>query len=821
MADVGECIGKLVAAGQISKAIGDEAMDMFRRSKAEYSATLGPAGADAAAALQAAKAMREKSAALQIKIAAQVKTWRTIERRVIDDPRGGMASVTAMSSKDTLRGDNRLAKLRRTEPDHPIFTGQNVGSLHDVMARGFYNMLGPMMEKFRPGFLGNPEAIRSAKHFVYERFGVATGDVAAKVVSDAFGQMIDHGEMLARGAGKVFEPNEDWRLMQPWSPRRVAQFTEPEFVKDWRAEMDAGGVKLWDKEKNAPAALADQDAILKKAYADIKYEGGTTAPFSKEMRTFRFQPGKAGADSWLKLQGKYGVGNEIMAAVDHHIDHMAQEIAMLHVWGPTPDAAFEAAVRLAREKNPGSALPTGLRWFDSENTARLAYQVSSGKGFPVANETAARFMSGMRSLVGAASLRNLPISIIPSDTAMTFMALHHDGMSGFNALSHTFSGMSKDVARHLQIAAHSYMDYVQNSVRRYEDEINVSGLARKVPRAVVKATGADLWTRNIRQGVQLSYLNTLAGARKTPWQNLDAPLRDHFLGQFGFTEADWDKIRALDPYVAGNGAEYTDLPKLTEADRALSERLQTAIADRSSYAAHQPDVRTEAIARGHSVAGTLQGELGLSFFQYKQFALERMSTHLFRILKDGSPGDRVTRGLAFTILSALAGAVSIQADAVVRGENPADANPFSNPKFWMDAWARGGTGGIYGDLLENALRGDASAIGGAALGPIGGLATDAISAAVAPAKNALEDRRTSVNQIFGMGKRWTPNTWYSRLGVDRLLWDKLQVLLDPNYRQSFSRAAKNAQRNGRGGFWWAPGTPAPQTAPQPGTALGR
>jgi hypothetical protein len=43
MADVGECIDKLIAAGQIIEAIGDEAREMFRRFKAEYSRDLGTA----------------------------------------------------------------------------------------------------------------------------------------------------------------------------------------------------------------------------------------------------------------------------------------------------------------------------------------------------------------------------------------------------------------------------------------------------------------------------------------------------------------------------------------------------------------------------------------------------------------------------------------------------------------------------------------------------------------------------------------------------------------------------------------------------------
>ena len=71
---------------------------------------------------------------------------------------------------------------------------------------------------------------------------------------------------------------------------------------------------------------------------------------------------------------------------------------------------------------------------------------------------------------------------------------------------------------------------------------------------------------------------------------LDAGLRENFLRAYGFTPADWDKIR--DPanhYDAGNGANYLDPTKL---DRPLSERLQMAIAEQSSYGAHQPDART-------------------------------------------------------------------------------------------------------------------------------------------------------------------------------------------------------------------------------------
>jgi hypothetical protein len=822
MADVAQCIEKLAAAGTITRAVADEAKEFFLRSKAEYSRELGPASADAAAALETAKRMRDRAAKSQIAIAADVKTFRVNERRLKDDPRGRNAALAGILSKDTRRGDNKLNALRRDQPDHPIFTGPNADYRYQVARDRMYTMLGPEMERLRPGFLAGKDVVRSIKNFIYERFGVTTGDVAAKTVSDAFGKVIDYAADRATQAGKIFDQREDWRIPQPWTSSRVARFTKAEWLRDWREQIAAGAVKLWDKDTNAYATAANYDHVLKRAYSDIKTEGGRSAPFSKDMRTFEFQPGRAGADAWLKLQGKYGVGNEIMAAMDQHIDHMARTIALHETFGAHPDAQFAALLRMVKDE-PAKLAP-GLSWLDNENTLRKTFDAISGKGHPVKNEFYARLGSGIRNLVGAASLRNLPITIMPSDAAMTFMASHHLGMSGFDVLGHVFDGtMTKDVARHLQIAAHSYMDYIQDSVRRYEDQINVSGLARKVPRAIVKATGADLWTTNGRLGWQVSVLHQIAGMREQGWDGLNGNFRRNFLQAYGFTKADWDAIRAAAPFDAGNGAKYLDPEKL---EPRLSERLLMAVKEQGSYAFHQPDARTQAIMTTNEPAGTFWGETLRGIGQYKQFALERMTTHLMRIAVDGPIENRVMRGISFTLLSALAGAVSLQAAAVVRGENPLD---MTRPKFWMEAWARGGAGGVYGDILSSAFQGDRSGIDIAAqlAGPVPGLAGDAIKLGTAPFRRALFDEQgrransTLAGEAFGVGRRWSPNTWYTKLATDRLIWDKLQVLLDPNYRASFRRATQAASRDGRGGFWFEPGTPAPQRLPQIGTAFGQ
>ena len=109
MATVAECIEKLVVAGQVSRVIADEALETFKRSKAEYSYATGPASADAAAAQIAAKAMSDKAAEKQIAIAASVKTWQALETRIAAGKNVNesvMATLTKTARGDATRGEN-------------------------------------------------------------------------------------------------------------------------------------------------------------------------------------------------------------------------------------------------------------------------------------------------------------------------------------------------------------------------------------------------------------------------------------------------------------------------------------------------------------------------------------------------------------------------------------------------------------------------------------------------------------------------------------------------------------------------------------------
>src|SRR5882672_2050171 len=177
MATVVECIEKLVATKAISRAIADEALETFKRSKAEYSYARGPASADAAAAQVAAKAMSDKAAEKQIAIAASIKTWQALEAR-IDTAKNVNEAVMSTLTK-TARGD--------------AVRGENIDYKGKAVKDWLFGMLGPEIEKFKPGFFADAQKLTSAANFIKERFGVSTGDALAKSVSDGFGKVIEEG----------------------------------------------------------------------------------------------------------------------------------------------------------------------------------------------------------------------------------------------------------------------------------------------------------------------------------------------------------------------------------------------------------------------------------------------------------------------------------------------------------------------------------------------------------------------------------------------------------------------------------------------------
>jgi hypothetical protein len=829
---IASCVAKLVEAGTLDRKTADQALDMHKRMKGEFTRELPPASAEAAAALATAKALRDGAAQKLRNVAAMAETFQQGETRLAEHPMGRMAGLAGMITRDLWRD---APAFRDLPAESLVKQGANVEGKYKAVVGQLYQKFALAMKEFRPGFTGaNSAQMTGVDNLIRENFGQATGDSVAKDASTGWMAAAKYAEERAKQGGKIFSPIDDWRQPQFWRGTRVKSIGQDQFTKDIGEWEQKGGFTIWDRDTGKPVAAKDRDFVVKRAYEDMTQAGGASAPFSKEQRTFQFAQGKAGADAYLALMKKYGPGTNIMQMLVGHLDRMAREIALTETFGPNYEANFRALFKQARANPTIPAVAGAEKWnparlltklLESKGAVEGAWKVATGAAHPTHDDFMTGMLGAMRNMNVASSLRQAVFSVLPTDSVTQLLASNHLGMDGIGHMARVFGGgVSKDDAAHLNIAAHNVMDYV-NGIRDYDDHVSLMQTTGKFAAGTVKATGLEAWGNVGKRTWAGDMLNLFAKQSDTEFGKLE-PAFKNFLDSYGFTERDWNKLRAADK-IDLSGARYLNPNALQTADRTLYERVMNAIQEQGAFAMHQPDFRLRGIETGAAYgAGPGKAmELWRSFFQFKTFALSRMSTQMMRVLTDGPIENRIMRGLAFVSLATAAGAASNQALQIINGKDPARMDTAA---FWAKAVGKGGAAGYYADLLDAAMRGGGSAgdVLGALGGPVVGMMSDATKLATSPIREEFnQDQKyhqsTLGRSVISVAKRNTPNTWYTRLAVDRLLWDKLQTLVDPDYRKSWSRTDRNMQRGEGNAFFWPQGESAPTRAPNFGTAIGQ
>lgn len=806
---IADCIVKLVQTGKITKAIGDEARALYERSKGEYQRDMGPASAEAAAGLAVARAMEAGAKRMKYDAAKQALGWANFERTALEHKDGVIAGVMDQLTP-SLRG-------RGT---------RNVDSVREDIWARLSSIFGKAMHDFEPGLLGTSrEQIDSARNLIREIFGASTGDKIASSAGKAWGAVKDYAENRALAAGRKFEPNENWRVPQPWQSEQVRKVEASEFKRDFQSALDSGGIaRLWDRDTGKPAAADRYDFILDRAYRDITVTGGSPGTFAREHRTFEFAPGEAGAEAWLKLQQKYGVGDNIFGMLTGHMQKMATDIALSEVIAPNHRAAVSAIMERARAADKqitGLARLKPNRMLESAAMIERTYDVLTGRANAVEGPMMAGILGGLRSINQAAQLKMAMISSVPGDSVTTQLAANYVGMPATRILEAVTREIarggeeSKALAARLQIVAHGAMDYA-HGYRFFQDQVAGPAQLRWLANTTVKASGLQAWTEMMKRVFSMEFLGHLADHAGHDLGALREvnPALAKFLDRYGIDAGEWDKIRSSGVHEV-EGARFLDTT--TAGDERLAEKLRTGIIQERRYAVLEPDSRIRAITTGGLPQGTFMGEVARSLALFKSFSLTMAATHVMRIASQDTTAEMVKLGLPFVIYGGIAGAAAMQAKNILNGKDP---QTMADAKFWAQAFMQGSGLGIYGDLLNSAFTKSGNNAAVEAAGPVLQAFEDARRLTFAQARKAYEgDDTTFGAELSRFGRRYTPGTWYTKLAVDRLVWDRIQTMIDPDYRQSFRRSAQRLKNDTGQSFWFGPGEAAPSRAPDLGAAL--
>lgn len=797
---VRDCLDRLVTTGKITRAAATNADALWRRYQNKFSLDMPPAQADAAAALQAAREMMAASREKKNSVAKQVQRQTTAEREQMQHPWGPAAGGMAVLTRDIYRTGAQNVETRMQFYREVAMSKFNTG-----------------MEALKSTYAGLKQNTAGARELISELFDVDTGSPLAKAMAAGWKESTDYLVDAAKRAGKIFEPNEDWRLMQPWNGRRVQQIGAPEFINDVRNAVQSGGLKVFDKERlefvTDPARL---EVLLKKAADDIITEAGAAPVFSSEGRTFRFQQGKAGFDAFSALQDKYGMGNDILSTMTGHIGSMAREAALVDMLGPQHASTVATLVKNAnayqKRGKPGEGI-RAARIMGMESAAAIdrTYSVLNGRANGVENYFWGSMLGSVRSLLSSSMLGSATVAAVPGDTVTMAWAAHYNGMDAGRVMARTVEVLAGEkpaaqetMARRLLVTGHALMDHAVSTTRY--DQIAAPELLRKTSDFVVRATGLSHWTEGAKKAFSVEMLGYIADNVSKAYGALEEPFQG-FLNRYKITAGEWDHLRAL-PTFEMDGAKFFD-SSLSLNDNA-ARKLYEGVMQERAMAVLEPDARIRGLTTGGAQGGTLLGELARSATMFQSFSMTMIMTHMHALaIKDGVAGNRALNNVLFYISHVLMGAAIVQARQVLNGRDPIN---MSSPKFWYQSALQSGGAGYFGDLVGGVTGAADRSIIGKFSGPIGGMIDDAgrFGASVVQGRPGAIGKGIDLLQH---GLIPGSNMWFSRLITDRLVFDQLHRMFDPTYSQTFARRAQQAQKQYGQDYFWPQGEVLPQRAP--------
>lgn len=817
------CLAKLVDEGKVDKERARRFEAEFERLRAQYAKSMGDVAAEDVATREAMDALewqaltdrRQKMMQIRVQQDLLVKAQAHLDA-------GGSAKHFAIAVMDHHEAVPGLPSVENTKGAIERLAWSRMGDFldrhgHDVLGRvRNADELDDVVRALRGEAVESPEAVQTAS--------------AVRDTMEWLRQQFNAG-------GGAIPKLKDWGLPQSHDALEVAKAGYAEWRAfilpklDWQAMIDTATNKPF-------ASMEGLEPALEQAWRNISSNGldsATPGAFSgsgklanrhADHRFFTFKS----ADDWLEYNQRFGVGS-IFDAITGHIGSMSRDIAAMRVLGPNP----QATVRWLGDVMRQDALPTidGGRQValaaDAGRGAKILddlWDYYSGEMTRVApeNRAMARRFSGVRNWNVMSKLGSAALSAIPTDPMFAGMTAKFNGLPVMDEIGTYLRTFNPADASHREAAMHAglvFSEMTGRAERMWRDggQLNVHELTRRGANALLETTLLTPHTVAAKQAIGLAFMKDWAEHADTAFADLADPKRMS-LERYGIDAADWDRLRATESAEQGSVRllRPADLAR-TEAPGALDTavKFMSLIDSETKFGVPGESLRASAAVAtmGHSTRierGTIGGELLHSANQFKTYSVVWMMTHLERAIYGRGGMSRMQYALTLPIFLTLGGYIADTLIDVARGEAPSME---LTPLRFARAVTRGGGLGILGDLMSAGLAGDRGASGpvtGFLVGPTLGAIADPVAALtlgnIGEAASGKDVHLTS--ELVRQARQAIPgsNAWYARAAMNRLVFDQLQELADPHYRQSWRRMERQAAERGNT-YWWHPGAAAP------------
>lgn len=716
------------------------------------------------------------------------------------------------------------------------FNGVSMESRARAIGRDGLRQMMDTIDATAPKFFGLFENEAGLRDVVRELHGQKTGNAEAAKGAKAFKDIAETMRQRFNAAGGDIGRLEDWGMPHHHSQLRVSKAGRERWVDDTMPLLDRSryvdelGRRMDDQAVRAflgEAWTSIATGGVNKLEPGLPSGVGMRANRGNETRQIHFKNG----DAYLDYQGKYGERTAYEVMVDH-IQGLGTDIALVETMGPNPDQQF----RLFRDralKTEALADPTnsGKAVERAEGLDNL-YNILAGKTLPVANPRVAQFFDGLRNIMVASKLGSAVITALTDEGTMR-VAAHVANLPEMQLIRNELATFNPANAmeKRLALRAGLAMNTLAHTLNRFGNETAMSGITGKLAQATLRASGMNAMTDARRRAYGVTMMGSI-GAVTREARTLDALDAHDFriLKSKGITPEEWQVWRQakLEDWGGGNDTMLTPdaIYRIPDAElgpnaRQLKEqattRLLASVLEETDVAVIEPGIRERAMMQAHTQRGSLKGELTRSLFLFKSFPLAMVTRHWARALAEPTVAGRMGYLAALTASTTVIGMVALQASQVVKGKDPRDMTELDS---WVQAILKGGALSLFGDFLLN----DSTEYGGSflatAAGPVASTAEQAIELTLGNIHQAArgEDTHFGAEALkFAQSNVPGANLWYARAAIDHLVLHQLQEYLSPGYLRKMKRRAEKEYDQE---FWWEPGEPLPDRAPDLKRAVG-
>lgn len=670
---------------------------------------------------------------------------------------------------------------------------------------------------------------------VRERFGDNTGDPLAKQISDKMGEVFEGMRQRFNRAGGDIGKLDDWGLPQTHDLQKIVLAGKDAWVN--KAEQLINTEK-YIHEDGTFYSQQEIRSLLEYSFDTLTSNGANKTEVGRqsaggvsskvtsrhsESRVLHFKD----ADAWLEYQSDFG-GMPFVDLIEAHVNGLSKDIALVENLGSNPKNAMRILMDAAEKKD-------WLKGVDANTTgksrkrAQTMFDEFSGANTPE-SEVLANMGLAYRSMNVASMLGGTTLSSI-TDQAMIAKTASIHGIAYRKTFGELVSQLNPKNKEDRQLA-HSLglaTEEMLGSIARWSDDglTSVSGKSQKLARVssaiasqVMRVSGLNALTAASKVGFTKMLMEKYGRlSREKAWSDLNEMDRE-LMTKTGLSERAWEVMRLAEPVVDRKGNQLMsarsiyEIPdeKLTafgepqKVKDEIATSFQAHLLDEQGMAVVEAGLRERTWMNAGQKKGTGMGEIVKSMLQFKSFPVAFLMRHGSRAMSFEKGTSKAAYGASIVAMTTLLGALVVQLKELANGNDPSTMWDSEDPQKTMNFLTRsavqGGGLSILGDILVAGTDTSGRSATDFMVGPFGSDVKTALGLTVGNLTQYYEGKDTSAgNEAFKALKNKIPaqNLWYTKAVTNRMIFDEMQDMIAPGYREKLLRKAE--RQHDRTRFW--------------------